>query len=105
MNPSPSLNAGHAANVKLLAPAGPVNGLTIEELDDICMTGFDVQALIEGAKSISESIDLGVDERPNQVIRLLNKAQQGVQQLQDLLDKVNLHVSATVATTKKVPHG
>lgn len=57
-----------------------------------CGTVFDVQALIEGAKAITDSLDLGSDERPYQIVRLLNKAQAGVQELQDMLDKVAMNI-------------
>lgn len=57
-----------------------------------CGTGYDVQALIEGAKAITDSFDMGSDERPYQVIRLLTKAQEGVQQLQDMLDMIGMNI-------------
>jgi len=60
-------------------------------------TSFDALAFIEGAKAISETLDLGGDERPNQIIRLLNKAQQGIHELQAILEK------SSMALTKQSP--
>lgn len=59
------------------------------------ITGFNVQALIEGAKAIIESLDLGTDQRPDHVIRLLMQAKAGVQQLQDTLEEVGMNIHDT----------
>lgn len=76
-----------------------LQSLKTDVLLSIVGAGFDTQALIEGAKAITETLDLGSDERPNQVVRLLNKAQENVQKLQDLLDSIDSTLDASIAAS------